>query len=147
MVDRDQLRDSLSSAIYLGSPNEHFSIPQGAVKNYTGRATLLDEVKHAFNAPSDLSQVGLQRRIVIYGLGGSGKTQFCCEYASLCRQRQARLIYFAAPNMGLHIPIATGASSGSMPALTSWPNRHFKKLLRLVVWQTMSAPQSIGFRI
>lgn len=49
--------------------------------------TLFDEVKRAFNAPLPPDQVGLQKRIVIEGLGGSGKTQFCCKYASFCRQR------------------------------------------------------------
>ena len=90
MIDWKQLQDSLSSALLFVSPNEHFSVPQGVEKIYTGRMTLLDEVKYAFNAPLTLDQVGLQRRIVIYGLGGSGKTQFCCKYASLYRQRQAK---------------------------------------------------------
>ena len=74
----------------LVSPNEHFSVPQGVEKLYTGRTALLDEIKHAFSAPSAPDHVGLQKRIVIYGLGGSGKTQFCCKYASVCRQRQAK---------------------------------------------------------
>ena len=81
--------------MFLVSPNQYFSVPQGVEKNYTGRKMLLDEVKHAFNGPLPPDEVGLQRRIVIYGLGGSGKTQFCCKYASLCRQRQVNLIYFA----------------------------------------------------
>ena len=73
------------------SPNKHFSVPQGVEKIYTGRTTLLDEVKRAFNASSASFEVGMQKRIVIYGLGGSGKTQFCCKFASLCRERQANL--------------------------------------------------------
>ena len=93
VINWTQLRDSLSSAIFLVSPNEHFSIPQGVEKNYTGRAGLLDDVKQAFNAPFAREEAGMQKRIVIYGLGGSGKTQFCCKYASLCRQRQAETRY------------------------------------------------------
>ena len=93
VINWTQLRDSLSSAILLVSPNEHFSIPQGLDKNYTGRTGLLNDVKQAFNAPSAQEEAGLQKRIVIYGLGGSGKTQFCCKYASLCRQRQAETRY------------------------------------------------------
>lgn len=85
-AEAQSLRDSLSSAVLLASPNEHFSVPQGVEKIYTGRTTLLDDVKRAFNAPSAPDEVGLQKRIVIYGLGGSGKIQFCCKYASLCRQ-------------------------------------------------------------
>lgn len=91
MADSSQFRDSIKSAISLVSPNEHFSVPQEVEKNYTGRTTLFDEVKHAFNDPLPPNEIGLQRRIVIYGLGGSGKTQFCCKYASLCRQRQVNL--------------------------------------------------------
>ncbi len=87
MIKLWQLRESVSSAMLLVRPNEHFSVPQGVEKIYTGRMTLLNEVKHAFNAPSAPDEVGIQKRIVVYGLGGSGKTQFCCKYASLCRQR------------------------------------------------------------
>ena len=91
VINWTQLRDSLSSAIFLASPNEHYSVPQGVEKNYTGRTGLLNDVNQAFNAPSAPREVGLQKRIVIYGLGGSGKTQFCCKYASLCRQRQVEI--------------------------------------------------------
>lgn len=71
----------------MASSNEHFSVPQGVEKYYTGRANFLEDVKHSFTAPESPSQGQVQRRIVIYGVGGSGKTQFCCKYAQLYRQK------------------------------------------------------------
>ena len=71
----------------LASPNEHFSVPQGVEKFYTGRSKALTDVKDAFTTPSSPGQSRLQKRIVIFGVGGSGKTQFCCEYAQRYRYR------------------------------------------------------------
>ena len=71
----------------LTSSNQHFSLPQPVEKNYTGRTSTLEEVRHAFTAPFLPGQDPIQRRIVIFGLGGSGKTQFCCRYAQMYRHR------------------------------------------------------------
>ena len=38
-------------------------------------------------APTAAAQIRTQRRFVICGLGGSGKTQFCCKFAQHHRQR------------------------------------------------------------
>lgn len=84
-----KLHDSLGSAeavVSSTSVNEHFSVPHGAEKLYTGRSNVLIEVKSAFATDTPGATLGLfQKRIVIYGLGGSGKTQFCCEYAQRYR--------------------------------------------------------------
>lgn len=70
----------------LKSPNEHFSIPQGVENDYTGRLSILEDVKNALTTPSSPGKTQMQKRIVIYGVGGSGKTQFCCKYAQLYRE-------------------------------------------------------------
>lgn len=57
--------------------NVHFYIPSSVVTFYKGRQALLDELKAHFTKPT----VTLQKRFVIYGLPGSGKTQFCCKFA------------------------------------------------------------------
>ena len=32
----------------------------------------------------------MQKRFVVFGLGGSGKTQFCCKFASDNKQRYSK---------------------------------------------------------
>ncbi len=73
--------------VSFASANEHFSLPQGIEKLYTGRLSLLTELDDAFNTPSSPGQSRLQKRVVIFGMGGSGKTQFCCEFAQRYRYR------------------------------------------------------------
>lgn len=86
--------DAAQPRVPLGSPtstpsNEHFSLPQPVERDYTGRTSILEDVRNAFNAPACSDQHQIQRRIVVYGVGGSGKTQFCCKYAQMYRQRSA----------------------------------------------------------
>ncbi|KAL2845384.1 tetratricopeptide repeat domain-containing protein [Aspergillus pseudodeflectus] len=49
--------------------NKHFYIPQNVMSYYTGREKQLSELEQMLD------------RFVIHGLGGSGKTQFCCKFA------------------------------------------------------------------
>ena len=71
----------------LASPNQHFDIPQTVSSIFTGRKEFLEDVRTSFTAPSSPGQRQIQKRFVIYGLGGSGKTQFCCKYAQDNRQK------------------------------------------------------------
>jgi tetratricopeptide (TPR) repeat protein len=57
--------------------NVHFYIPSSVVTYFKGRQGLLEELKAHFTKPTDT----VQKRFVIYGLPGSGKTQFCCKFA------------------------------------------------------------------
>ncbi|KAI9835608.1 MAG: hypothetical protein M1819_002059 [Sarea resinae] len=78
------LRSSVQSAVAVASwtsPNKHFDIPQTVSSMFTGRKATLAELKVAFNTPPSPGQRQTQKRFVIYGLGGSGKTQFCCKFA------------------------------------------------------------------
>ncbi|KAI1346598.1 tetratricopeptide repeat domain-containing protein [Xylaria sp. FL0043] len=61
--------------------NEHFHTPQPVSSIYTGREELLEELKDKFIQRPGYPMGKLQRRFVIHGLGGSGKTQFCCKFA------------------------------------------------------------------
>jgi hypothetical protein len=68
--------------------NEHFDIPRPVDQNYTGRE---DQAKalSRWMLPDDLHQDSLsygnqstaQRRFVVCGIGGSGKTQFVSKFA------------------------------------------------------------------
>ncbi|KAL9077542.1 MAG: hypothetical protein Q9157_003344 [Trypethelium eluteriae] len=85
--------DAANAVAALGSNNKYFDIPQSVSSIFTGQESLLDELasfmfcsipeipasKHEFRHA--------QKRFVIYGLGGSGKTQFCCKFAQDNRQR------------------------------------------------------------
>ncbi|KAL8880635.1 MAG: hypothetical protein Q9198_001994 [Flavoplaca austrocitrina] len=55
---------------------------------YTGRKGYLDGLKQAFDSSHGLSEHGpTHKRFVVCGLGGAGKTQFCCKFASDNKQR------------------------------------------------------------
>jgi len=60
--------------------NQYFFLPQPVSSIYTGREALLEEIKLAFDS-SLPEHTHVQRRFVVFGLGGSGKTQLCFKYA------------------------------------------------------------------
>lgn len=59
------------------SQNQHFLVPLAVSDNYTGRERLAQGLQEKLLAPNIR-----QKRFVLYGLGGSGKTQFCLKFAS-----------------------------------------------------------------
>jgi ATP-dependent phosphoenolpyruvate carboxykinase len=68
--------------------NEHFDPPKTVSSIFTGRKTYLDGLKEAFDNAISSSETGsTQKRFVVFGLGGSGKTQFSCKFASDNKQR------------------------------------------------------------
>jgi hypothetical protein len=60
--------------------NKHFDTPQPVDSCYVGRE---EEAKRLASClfSRDKGQPQEQRRFVVQGLGGSGKTQFCCKFA------------------------------------------------------------------
>ncbi|KAI0810717.1 tetratricopeptide repeat domain-containing protein [Xylaria sp. FL0064] len=80
----------ISNATKLMAPptiNQYFKTPQAVSSIFTGRETLLKELKHCFIQPPGPLRSQSQRRFVVHGLGGSGKTQFCCKFAEDNRER------------------------------------------------------------
>ena len=67
--------------------NKHFYIPQVVSSIFTGREDVSREVEEALLAPEDRDATRQQRRYVIHGIGGSGKTQFCSKFAQDHRER------------------------------------------------------------
>jgi hypothetical protein len=63
--------------------NKHFSLPHAVSSMFTGRKEPLEELKNCL----DISSFDSQKRFVIQGIGGSGKTQVCCKFAQDNRQR------------------------------------------------------------
>lgn len=70
------------------SLNKHFYIPRAVSSMFTGKADLLDDLRHClFDSSTQIEKQHVQKRFIIYGLGGSGKTEFCCKFAQDNRQR------------------------------------------------------------
>lgn len=77
-----QLRMSLDSvADAVLPPNKYFDIPQPVSSIFTGRQRHLEELQRIFVAPLSPCLSHMQKRFVIHGIGGSGKTQFVCKFS------------------------------------------------------------------
>ncbi|KAI0114262.1 hypothetical protein F4776DRAFT_656662 [Hypoxylon sp. NC0597] len=63
------------------STNHHFDIPQSVSSIFTGRENRLQELREILISQQTTLRDRVQQRFVIYGLAGSGKTQFCCKFA------------------------------------------------------------------
>lgn len=61
--------------------NEWFVIPRCSSTYFTGRRIHAETVRQKLGPVSHLDEANRHRICVIYGLGGSGKTQFCLRYA------------------------------------------------------------------
>ncbi|KAM3562339.1 hypothetical protein ARSEF4850_002820 [Beauveria asiatica] len=82
--DSTELYDSLVSADAVASLirfNEHFYTPQNVSSYYTGRQKQLAELASILDVRGSRQRQKHQKRFIITGLGGSGKTQFCCKFA------------------------------------------------------------------
>ncbi|KAL8819637.1 MAG: hypothetical protein Q9191_007690, partial [Dirinaria sp. TL-2023a] len=60
--------------------NKHWMVPRAASAQYTGRRELGDRLTHAFSHNSPIPLTG-QRRFVIVGMGGAGKSEVCLKFA------------------------------------------------------------------
>lgn len=79
--------DSAATAIAAVSSNEYFDTPQQVSSIFTGRKQMLQNMRKFFIAPPGINSDSRQRRFVIYGIGGAGKTQFGCKFAEENRDR------------------------------------------------------------
>ena len=68
--------------------NQHFFAPRMASTIFTGRRTLTLKVQQALLLKT-LAEKGQHKIFVLYGLGGSGKTQFCLKFAQDYKDRYA----------------------------------------------------------
>ncbi|KAH8821918.1 hypothetical protein F5884DRAFT_746205 [Xylogone sp. PMI_703] len=89
--DEEVLQGPLNSAEAVGKlidMTKYFNPPKGVSSTFTGRKAYLDELKQAYDSSflSDENDFP-QKRFVVCGLGGSGKTQFCCKFASDYKHR------------------------------------------------------------
>ena len=66
-------------------------IPRALNSLFTGRSDLLDRIQSALQGES-IPIAQTQRRFVITGLGGQGKSEICLQIASLMRHKYVILI-------------------------------------------------------
>ncbi|KAL5312995.1 hypothetical protein ACEPPN_019421 [Leptodophora sp. 'Broadleaf-Isolate-01'] len=66
--------------------NVHWMVPRAINSLFTGRSDLLSRIQRALQSES-ISVSQKQRRFVITGLGGQGKSEICLQVASLMKQK------------------------------------------------------------
>ena len=66
---------------FEGVQNKYFYVPHNVSIFYTGQARLYFELQQKMLRPQWSTSPPRRRIVVIYGLGGSGKTQFCLKFA------------------------------------------------------------------
>ena len=67
--------------------NKHFLIPQVVSSIFTGREDTSQAVEEAFWGLNGTEFFRHQKRYIIHGIGGSGKTQFCSKFAQDHREK------------------------------------------------------------
>jgi hypothetical protein len=75
------------SDIYM---HKVWKVPRSSSMRFTGRQLQLAMLREQFGEPGQPAGVAdpnTPRVVIVYGLGGSGKTQFCIKYAEQNRQR------------------------------------------------------------
>lgn len=95
--DNEQLRSSIDSAQALArriTLNDFFDIPRTVSSIFTGRESKLKELKYMLDVATPQERSHTQKRFVIYGLGGSGKTEFCCKFAQDNREQWVPFLKF-----------------------------------------------------
>lgn len=83
---------SVAAAVSVTTPNIFFDVPQPVSSFYTGRTIFLEKLHNIIFASVLTEPTQNQPRFVIYGVGGSGKTQFCSKFAEKNRARCVALV-------------------------------------------------------
>ena len=71
--------------------NVHFKVPRTVNSLFTGRAELLVQIQTVLH--SDTTSITKQKRFVITGLGGQGKSEICLQVASLIKDEYVFIIF------------------------------------------------------
>lgn len=67
--------------------NEHFHPPGIVSMDFIGHEEIMEALQNAFNPEEQLLSPKQQKRFVIHGIGGTGKTQISAKYAQENRQK------------------------------------------------------------
>ena len=93
--------------------NIYWIVPRTVNDLFTGRAELLLRIQKALHYKNG-SFPDKQKRFVITGLGGLGKSEICLKVASLMREEYVLLLHLIVPMFSYLITIGSGGCSGSM---------------------------------
>jgi hypothetical protein len=64
------------------SPGQfHFHTPEETTPTFVGRQNLLQELRDAFFPDGYPNPMPGQKTLIVFGMGGSGKTELCSKYA------------------------------------------------------------------
>ena len=61
--------------------NKHYEVPYRVSPIFTGREDVSLQLKEAFFPVDGQCNSNIQKRFVLHGLGGAGKTQVCLKFA------------------------------------------------------------------
>lgn len=76
---RPSLGHAASNADHL------YIVPRSSTIQFTGRRLETQSIEQSFHSPLSLTVDARHKIVVLYGLGGSGKTQVCLRYAETSR--------------------------------------------------------------
>ncbi|KAF8851073.1 TPR-like protein [Acephala macrosclerotiorum] len=95
--------DAINTATEKAKPapfNKHFYVPQAVSSIFTGREKLLANLEGYLGISDEpTTPTTTDKRFIIYGLGGSGKTQFCCKFAQKNRQKFWGIFFIDATSL------------------------------------------------
>lgn len=63
------------------SRNKHYELPGHVSPNFTGREDITQMLKERCFSTRKHNAAKVQTRVVLHGMGGSGKTQICLKFA------------------------------------------------------------------
>jgi Cdc6-like AAA superfamily ATPase len=66
--------------------NQNYFVPHNSTGLFTGRDDVLQKLRDCLFPSRNKSRLEMQKRFVLYGLGGSGKTQICTRFAEIHRE-------------------------------------------------------------
>lgn len=67
--------------------NKYYNVPRSASSQFTGREDIAQRLLETCSPNSASKAQTVQKRFVLYGLGGSGKTQVCLKFAQVHREK------------------------------------------------------------
>ena len=91
--------------------NVHWMVPSTVNSLFTGRSQLLDRIQSAFRVDNALGTKE-QKRFVITGLGGQGKSEICLKVATLMREECVVSMDIIISLSSSLTTVASGACSG-----------------------------------
>jgi hypothetical protein len=88
--------------IFIDLRNVHYNVPHNVSTVFTGREDVSLQLQHSV---FESTNTNTQRRFVVYGMGGSGKTQVLLKFA---QDQRERYLHIAAQEL----PLTFGQDTG-----------------------------------